>query len=605
MTEPRLTDDRIATALRTHLPAHARAGLATSVMDAVDRTPQQAQPPRVLRAVSDTDPRARQWTLLIAAALLVGLLLASAFAVGGMRILERDRVPIDLAPPAVVQLDPPADVAALVLSTYDRMPTMPPATISTLEDGSTKGRIYVGASGAVRIERFGSADATEPVTFDILAGTTKAGLVAIGSDRYWVSQEDAISEDPRVFLLPELMGSGAGAGVGCGVTRDEGEVGDGIAADGWAYVGAEAILGRPAYHVTCAGGDLWIDPETRLILRSEGPARDADFQLIPGSTRTIEVTALEFGDPPADRFALTAPAGVAGLSPEEYQCRLDPATCQPSPTPTPIASAQPASGRLPQLIPTSAENGWLAFSTDGPRPGATDDSTGSDIYVVRDGIEPTIIASRDGGTTRNVCPAFSPGGDRIAFGVVTAQSRSVVVGRIGVDPVLLDPTRLDVTRSGPAPCPRWSSDGTRLAYLDGETLVVRGLDGATLRPTAGDPRVEDFEPAGSGDPLLSPTGDRSVRVEADDAGCRLVIATPDGSAAEGVPMAFCPYAIPTWSPDGRQVLLMEDISGHDFAIHALTAERPFEIATVVASIRTNGARSWPGPGDVSWQGLQP
>ena len=605
MTDRRLTDAQIATALRAHLPAHARAGLVASTMDAVERTPQQAPLPRVLRAVSDADPMARQRTLLIAAALLAGLMLASAFAVGGMRLLERERVPIDLAPPAVVQLAPPADVPALALSTYDQMPQMPPVTISTLTDGATKGRIYVSASGDVRIERFAQADATEPTTFDILAGTTRARLVTIGTDRSWVKQDEAISEDPRVFLVAELMGSGAGAGVGCGVTRNEGEVGNGIAADAWTYVGPEAVLGRPAFHITCAGGHLWIDPETRLILRSEGPARDADFQPIPGSSRTIEVTAIEFGDPPADLFALTAPPGVVELSPEDYQCRLDPAACPPAPTPTPIPSARPASSRLPELIPTGAQNGWLAFSTDGQVPGETDDTTGSDIYVVREGIEPTIIAGRDGGTTRNSCPVFSPDGTRLAFGEATADTRAVVVGALGVSPVLTKPIRLEVPGGGPAPCPRWSVDGTRLAYIEGGSVVVRGLDGAARAAAPGDPTFDDFAPGAFGDPLLSPTGDRSVRVESDDAGCRLIVATSDGSAAESVPIPFCPYAIPTWSPDGRQVLLMVDISGHDFAIYALTAERPFEMPTVVSSIRTNGARSWPGLGDVSWQRVEP
>ena len=597
MSERRLTDVQISTALRAHLPTVARAGLLGRVMDSVDTVPQQSSLPSVLRFFSDADQFARRRSLLIAAALLLGMAVASAAVVGGLRFRERDAIPIDLAPPA--------DVQALVLSTYDRMPELPPATISTLEDGSAKGRIYVGSSGAVRIERFDSADATEPTTFDVLSGTTKAGLVAIGTDRFWVSQEDAISEDPRVFLLAELDVSGAGFDPGCGTTGNDGATGSGTAATGWTYVGAEAVIGRPTYHVRCGGSELWIDAETRLILRSQGPARDADFQPLPGSIDTMEVTSLDFGDPPADRFDLTPPAGVATLSVEDYQCRLDPSLCPTSPTPTPIPSAQPASDQLPPLIPTAARNGWIAFSTDGQRPGSTDDSTGSDIYIVRDGVEPTIVADRDGGTTRNVCPAFSPNGERLAFGVLRGGSRTLVVGSLDVDGVFLDPTRLDVPGLGLAPCPQWSSDGERLAYLDGETVVVRGLDGSTLAAGAADPGVEDFARVEFDDPLLSPTGDLVARVEAGDAGCRMIIATPDGAAAESVPLGFCPFAIPTWSPDGRQVLLMEDISGHDFAIHALTAERPFELEEVVSSIRTNGARSWPGRGDVSWQALQP
>ena len=97
--------------------------------------------PSFLRALSDADPITRRRSLLIAAALLVALALASAAAVGALRLLERD--PIDK-----LSLEPPADLPAFVLSSYERL-QLPPVALTWHDSDSTKGRIYVDQSGAV------------------------------------------------------------------------------------------------------------------------------------------------------------------------------------------------------------------------------------------------------------------------------------------------------------------------------------------------------------------------------------------------------------------------------------------------------------------------
>ena len=432
-------------------------------------------------------------------------------------------------------------------------------------------------------------------------------LAIVGSSQVWVQQDGAISEDPRVFLLAAMEGGGAGNQPGCGVTRNEGEVGDGTAASAWRYVATEYLIGRPTFHVTCGGGDLWIDVETRLILRSRGPVRNADLQPVPGSSRTIEVTGLEFGAQPVDLFVIAQPAGVALMSSDAYQCQLAPTGCS-TPVPTQPYTPPPGAinGPLPSLTPLRARNGWIAYSTDGPGPGSTDDTTGSDLYLVEEGSQPRLIAAREGGTTRNSCPAFSPDGTRLAYGVASNRGRSLVVLGIDANGVIHDTVSIAVPGAGPVACPRWSSDGKRVAYLNGSTVVVRGLDGSTRSSVAGDPRAEDFGLGRqSDDPLLSPSGAWAVRVGPNGSdGCELVVAKPDGTAAHVIPLGYCPYAISAWSPDGRQILLMEDVSGHDFTMHAIAVDSPIEV-TVVSTVRTNGARSWPGWGDVSWQPLFP
>ena len=551
--------------------------------------------PSVLGALSDADPIGRRRSLLLAAALLLAVAIAAGAVAGAWQLFRRDAAPL-------LDLAPPTDLPALVLSTYDRMPQVPPMTIAAVDSDGTTSRIYVDRSGAVRVERQASPDATEREALTIYRGTSMGRLAAVGTDEVWVEQADAISEDPRVFLLAELEGPGAGIAPGCGATRNEGEVGNGTAAAGWSYVGPESVIGRPVYHVTCAGGDLWIDAETRLILRSRGPARDGAFEPIPGSSRTVEVTALEFGEQPAALFELAPPPGVAELSPEAYQCQLDPAACEQQPQPEP--SPATARGSMPPVTPTDATNGWIAYSTDGRQPGSTDDATGSDLYLIREGDEPILVAGREAGTVRNTCPSFSPDGSRLAYGTTSETSQAVVVREIGQQGVAGDPVRIAIDGHPSGVCPRWSADGSHLAYVQGDHVVVRGLDGSTRTGIDGDPRLEDFELERAYEaPVPSPSGDRTARL--DVGACQVVIETLDGSAVQVIPLEFCPYALPTWSPDGRRLLVMQDVSGHDFTMHAIDAERPNDMAAVVADVRTNGARSWPGWGDVAWQPVVP
>ena len=139
--------------------------------------------------------------------------------------------------------------------------------------------------------------------------------------------------------------------------RDPSEAGNGAAAAGWRYVGLDYVAGRPAHHVACVG-DLWIDVETRLILRTQGPAVDDAGQPIP--IEFTEVTEIAFGEQPAALFE--PPEGLARISMEEYDgyiCARDlpnevapgisdcPSTAEaeatppPEPSPTPMPTARP------------------------------------------------------------------------------------------------------------------------------------------------------------------------------------------------------------------------------------------------------------------------
>ena len=398
-----LTDVRISQALRAHLPQSAPAGLREQILDAAETTTQQRALPSFLGALTEADPVARRRSLLIAAALLLALAVASAAAVGALRQLERD--PIDK-----LSLEPPADVPAFVLSSYERLPQLPPVALTWRDSDSTKGRIYVDQSGAVRFDQFASADATEPSSYRILSPNHRiSGMASVESEAVWVEQgHEAIGEDPRVFLRTVLS---ADEGPGCEMERGRGEDGNGTVATGWRYIGLEYVAGRPTHHVACVG-DIWIDIETRLIMRTQGPAVDEAGQPIPvGST---EVTEIAFGEQSAALFE--PPEGIGRISEDEYLayvCARDlpnemapgisdcptsgeaEATPPPEPSPTPIPTERPSTSAcaVPPGDP-SERTGPLAWNPeslkeDWPMPVRPEPASGSLIPMPLTYLDPS------------------------------------------------------------------------------------------------------------------------------------------------------------------------------------------------------------------------
>jgi WD40-like Beta Propeller Repeat len=253
-----------------------------------------------------------------------------------------------------------------------------------------------------------------------------------------------------------------------------------------------------------------------------------------------------------------------------------------------------------------ARNGeWIAYATT---PGANVSRRGlggSDVFVVRQGRAPMLVASREDGRTptsrsRNVCPAFSPDGTMLAFGTwspTTGLSLSVVrMTRAGRR------AHLEVRDDGGLPpCPQWSADSSRLAYVRAGKVIVRGLDGSTRRAGVGDPVIQDFR-GRHAESLTSPTGDLVARLGGPSP-CGVVVERPDGSQRRNLD-AGCTYgfyAVAAWSPDGRKLLLMRDVSGLDFTMFAVSVDAPFKSVPVVERVRVPNAHTWPGRFDVSWQ----
>src|SRR6187397_2117551 len=151
----RLSDEQLAQALQACVPMQTPVGSADRLFETIAMTGQDRPLPIVLAQLRDADPVSRRRSLLIAAALLLALAIASAAAVGAWRLFQRD--PMD-----ELSLEAPADLPAFVLSTSERLPDLPPVAFmwhdsSAWPNGEqAKGRVYVDRSGTVRFDRFTS-----------------------------------------------------------------------------------------------------------------------------------------------------------------------------------------------------------------------------------------------------------------------------------------------------------------------------------------------------------------------------------------------------------------------------------------------------------------
>lgn len=135
----------------------------------------------------------------------------------------------------------------------------------------------------------------------------------------------------------------------------------------------------------------------------------------------------------------------------------------------------------PPTPPSVASQGWIAASAN---PWTFGGGENGDIYLLGPGVSPRRVIGSNGDGIAQDCPAFSPDGQRLAYG--EARASGAVTSFRGVWPVsdravvvvaLSDPftalMRLTLpTAPGEIACPQWSPDGRHVAYRVGADLWV-------------------------------------------------------------------------------------------------------------------------------------
>jgi WD40-like Beta Propeller Repeat len=227
----------------------------------------------------------------------------------------------------------------------------------------------------------------------------------------------------------------------------------------------------------------------------------------------------------------------------------------------------------PPVPPSVVSQGWIAVSANPLHNGAGENG---DIYLLSEGAAPRRIIGSDGDGIAQACPTFSPDGQRLAYG--EAHASGTVTTFRGVWPVsdravvvveLSDPSqplmRVTLpTNPGEIVCPKWSPDGTHVAFRVGTGLWVANT-------TSGKTTV--FQVG------LTPWGQQGFAWSRD--GSRIAVAEPgqirvvpiDGSASAVIQVTGgVPGSIGWTANDDAIVYASTDAPGDALAVNRVDAD---------------------------------
>ena len=227
------------------------------------------------------------------------------------------------------------------------------------------------------------------------------------------------------------------------------------------------------------------------------------------------------------------------------------------------ASVSPRERRVSRLAVAATMSGsqltvtWLEFGYATVTVTATDPdglpATQRVSVTVTDGARRLADLSTD-----DVGPRWSPDGTKIAF---TSYKALGVSSERSLTVVSADGSR--TWQSSAHHSPVWSPDGTRIAAFSGQTIYVMNADltGATRLLGSWSP------------PAWSPDGTRIALASSSDERSRIFVINSDrSSGGPGFLRTTTPAHFPTWSPDGSRIAFTDDRRRHLSNIYVMNAD---------------------------------
>jgi Tol biopolymer transport system component len=150
-------------------------------------------------------------------------------------------------------------------------------------------------------------------------------------------------------------------------------------------------------------------------------------------------------------------------------------------------------------LPKPASNGWIAFGVGNDTPSAF--LGDHDIFLVGEKRGARRVVGTDSDTLDQVCPAFSADATRLAFGEGQGTSgtgyrdAALVIADIDANGIVSGAWTIPVGVPFAPPCPIWSPDGRRIAFVVPNVL-----------------NSGDQQPAGAGDVWVVTLGGGQVKV---------------------------------------------------------------------------------------------
>jgi hypothetical protein len=217
----------------------------------------------------------------------------------------------------------------------------------------------------------------------------------------------------------------------------------------------------------------------------------------------------------------------------------------------------------PDPFPKSL-TGWITYAAGEASPAAA--LPNHDIFVIGEDRAPRRIVGTGSDNLDHLCPAFSTDATRIAFGEGRRTSdtgyrdSALVIANIDAQGVASNVRTIPVGGSFPPPCPAWSPDGRRIAF------VVPPVVGAAQPAGAGDVwivaldsgQVKILPGVWAGDLDWAPDSSRLAIASGNDpatqpsTGGPLLLFSVVGGVVHRIPGADGVTSL-SWSPDGSRI----------------------------------------------------